>query len=278
MNLTRSLAVDLADHHPDEAAAALEMLSPDEAAAFLGGLSVERAARVLLRTTAHPAAAILSQLEPPIAARIVARLPTEVAAGYLRLGQPHARERILGALEGRRMRAIRSLLRYPEGSAGALMDPEVLALPVDLTVADAIDRVRSSAGNARYNLYVVDRDDRLVGVLNLRELMLAKPSMRLEEIMRRDVIRLDASTDARAVADHPGWQEVHAIPVVDAGGTYLGTVRYRTMRKLEREREAGEPARDATSRALADLFQTGLSGLLEALSASGAAPPSGSQR
>ncbi|MGB5810876.1 MAG: CBS domain-containing protein, partial [Polyangiales bacterium] len=84
--------------------------------------------------------------------------------------------------------------------------------PFDLIASEAIDRVRESARHARYNLYIVDRDDRLIGVLNMRELMLAKPRARMESIMRREVIRISSEMDTPAVLGHPGWHEVHAVP------------------------------------------------------------------
>lgn len=266
MGLERRLAVELASNHPDEAAAALEALSPEEAAAFVARLPADLARGVLRRTTAHSAGAMLSKLEAERAGALVASLPPDVAAGYLRHVPEEIREGVLATLEDRHAEPMRVLLRFREGTAGALMDPAVLALPVDLTASEAIGRVRESARHARYNLYVVDRDDRLVGVLNMRELMLAKPRARMDAIMRRDVIRIASETETGAVVEHPGWQEVHALPVVDADGTYLGAIRYRTLRRLEKEHEATELQGDATAAALADLFQAGISGLLVALS------------
>lgn len=274
MTLQRDLAVDLAERHPDEAAAALEALPAAEAADFVASLGLELAARVLQRTTAHPAAVLLAQLPAERAGEIVERLPVDTAAGYLRRLEPAPRDAILAAVAPPRARALRSLLRFREGTAGAVMDPDVLALPRDLSVAEALDRVRASARNARYNLYVVDRDDRLVGVLNMRELLVADADQNLESIMHEDVLRVPASADWRALVSHEGWREVHALPIVDETGTYLGAVRYRTLRRLEAQRQGPETPGTATAHALGDLFQAGLSGVVEAL-ASSALPSNG---
>lgn len=265
MEVRRQLALGLVDAHPAEAAAVLEALPADEAAAFLARLAPEPAARLLRHVTAQPAAAMLARLPEPAAAELVQQLPVDVAAPYLRRLPEARREAILSGLSGRRTRALRALLRHREGTAGALMDPDVLALPEDLTVREALERVRSAAEQARYNLYVVDREDRLVGVLNLRELLMARPRERLGTIGRREVIRLAADTDARAIADHPGWQRAHALPVVDARGTYLGALRYRTLRRLEAERAPAADGGDVTAHALGELFWTGVSGVMDAL-------------
>jgi Mg/Co/Ni transporter MgtE len=266
MSLRRDLARDLAERHPDDAAAVLEAIDAAESAAFLAALPVDWAVRVLLRTTAHPAAAILAELGGMRASKLVEELPVDVAAGYLRRLAADVRDPILGELSGQRAASLRMLLRFREGSAGALMDPQVLALPRELSVREALERVRKSAEHARYNVYLVDRADRLAGVFNLRELLVAKPRQRLIEIMRSDVIRLAADADWRTVVDHPGWREVHALPVVDHAGTYLGAVRYRTLRRLEARRDAPPSAQGVTSQALGELFWTGISGVLDAMS------------
>ncbi|MGH0035439.1 MAG: magnesium transporter MgtE N-terminal domain-containing protein [Myxococcota bacterium] len=276
MSLRRKLALGLVEQFPDEAAGVLEALSPSEAASFLASLSAESAARVLLRTTAHPAAAILAELDPKWAASMAAQLPIDSAASYLRRLPDARREAILEALAPAKARALRSLLRFQEGTAGALMDPEVLALPADLSVREAVERVRKSAGQARYNLYVVDRDDRLVGVLNLRELLLARPRQPLVEIMHREVVKVPAGLGWRALVDHPGWKEVHALPVADTDGTYLGAVRYRTLRTLEARLRQPASDLDVTARSLGELFSKGLTGAVEALAF--AAPPEPRER
>lgn len=275
MSLARTLAVDLAERHPDDAAAVLEALPIEEGTVFVESLPVEAAAQLLRRTTSHPASALLSSLPAARAGEIASRLPVEVAAGYLRRLDAAERAPILGAIDERLSRSLRTLLRFREGTAGALMDPEVLALPGDLEVRAAVERVRRSAEHTRYNVYVVDRDDRLAGVFNLRELLLARPQQSLADIMQRDVVRVGAETDWRTLVDHPGWQRVHALPVVDAEGTYLGAVRYRTLRRLEAQRRATRSESNVTARALGDLISVGLSGAMEALAAAshGGSPP-----
>jgi magnesium transporter len=148
------------------------------------------------------------------------------------------------------------------------MDPEVLALPLDLTAGEALARVREQPEQARYNLYVVDGEQRLVGALNLRELLVADPSDRLADLMASEPLRLVATADRALVVSHPGWRRVHALPVVDEDDRYLGALRYHTLRELEEELLRGRHEDRSTADALGDLFAAGAAGLLEAL-----APP-----
>lgn len=266
MGLEQKLAENLVDRHPSDAAAVLERLDVEEGTAFLCRLSAARATRVLRLTTAHSAAALLDRMPPAPAAAIVDALPLDVATVYVRRMGEHAREPILEALPMRRARSIRALLQFPAHTAGALMDPEVLAIREDIDVREAIERVQASAENARYNLYVVDSDDRLVGVLNLRELLLARPERPLAEITHRRVERIGAHAGWRAILEHPGWQIAHALPVVDgASNVYLGAIRYRTLRMLESRDRARASRPDTTAGALGELFAAGIAGLVDSL-------------
>jgi magnesium transporter len=258
----------------------LVLAHPQRAARVLERVGADGAARVLERVPSRPAAELLACLSPQAAAEVLERLGTErgaevvemldldVAARVVRRMRPETATAVLGRIPGRRARAIGVLLRFPENSAGALMDPEVLALPEDWSAREALRRIREVPGQARYNLYVVDAQQKLVGALNLRELMLAPPASRISELMVRDPVRLDAFADRAQVVAHPGWARVHAIPVVDEHGGYLGAIRYRTLRALEAALLGRHGEDEDAGRALGELFATGAAGLLDALTGS----------
>lgn len=213
----------------------------------------------------HHAAGILAQSEPVRAGAIAAALPPDVAAAVLRRVPEEPRQAILGQLPAESAATLGAVMRFPEGTVGALMDPLVLALPEDLTAREAVARIRATPQHARYNVYVVDRDTRLVGVLNLRELLLAKPRSLLSEVMRRDPQRLESRSSRMAIVEHRGWREVHSLPVVDAEGRYLGAVRYRTLRRLEAEIR-GKPVQEKdTGEALGEVFAAGAAAFVDAL-------------
>ena len=243
-----------------------EGLPVDAVVALLSGAGTGRGARLLEAMAPYAARSALAALPARDAAALVAELAVPVAAALLRGLSSEARSSILGELPRGRARTLESLLRFPEGSAGALMDPEVLGLPEDLTAVEAVERVRQAAHAARYNLYVLDREQHLVGVVNQRELLLAPRRATLGSFMTRRVHRLPAGADPVAVVRHPAWREVHSLPVVDENGVYVGAIRYRVFRALE-EAVRGRPGeRSVTAEALGDLFRTGASALLEMLS------------
>jgi len=272
MPLVAALADQLLSQHPDRAAAVLERHEAAAAAARLRRLEPSAAAGVLRRLSPQHGAAVLAALPREEAAAQLATLPLDAAARLLRRQGAPEQGALLEALEPRLARSLRGLLRFDEHTAGALMDPDVLALPLDLTAGAALARVREQPEQARYNLYVVDAEQRLVGALNLRELLIADAHARLVDLMVPDPLRLPASADRARVVGHPGWREVHALPVVDEAGHYLGAVRYRTLRELEEELLRGDSGDRDTAEALGELFAAGAAGLLDALAPGGRRP------
>lgn len=280
MKLYKTLSIGLLQSHPEDAARVLEAASEDDALSILAAAPAAVASATLRRMAPHRATAVLEEMDCKRAAAIVEGLGPDLAVSLLRRMNPRPREALVHALAEDHARSVRTLLRYPEGTAGALMDPDVLALPGDLTVEAAHTYIRNAAENVRYNLYVLDREHRLIGVLNLRELLLARRKELLSSIANKDVMSIPATADSHAILTHPAWVEVRSVPVIDAQGVYLGALRYPTLRRLETELLAGdEEGGTSTVEALSELFSTGLVSVFGAVATSVSNPfPGGSRR
>ena len=123
---------------------------------------------------------------------------------------------------------IRTLLSYPEHSAGSVMTTEYATLTIDLTVSEAISRLRLQATSAEtiYYVYVVDADRHLVGMVSLHDLILARPTARIESIMQREVISVPVDADQEDVAQTMARYDFLALPVVDAENRIVGIVTH----------------------------------------------------
>ncbi len=261
MNASDELSARFAESHPEDAARVLERALPQETAAFLAGIPTAAAAMVVRHMNASLAAAALSALDVRRAARMIEDLPLSHAASVLRqLGSAGA-ELLLESVAEKVGRSLRSVLRYRAGTAGGIADPRVLTLPSDISVGDAQKHLRRLAGEIAYNVYVTDRDHRLVGVVTVRELLLARPKYTLESIMKRQLQRLAADSDLAAVAGHPAWQQFDMLPVVDKADAFLGVIRHRTIRQLAQIRDKGPGRVDVINLALsiANMYWTSLS-------------------
>ena len=264
------LARNFAEQHPSDAAQVLERLAAEEASAYLDDLPPRVAATVLHRMVSATAAECVAQLSPPRFAPVIAALPLDRSAALLRRLEPARQKELLSRVPSNISALLAGLLRYPENSAGALMDPRALTLPEDITAAEAMARVRRAPRHALYYIYVLNREQKLVGVMNLRELMLAPPKERLSGAMRREVASLPASAGRMAIIEHRGWRDVHALPVVDACGMFLGVLRYETLRRLERESVPAPSPEGALAAVLTlgEICWVGLAGILTDLTSS----------
>jgi magnesium transporter len=261
-----TVARALAEGHPGDAARVLERFTPEAASALLAQLAAPAAAAILEQMMPDRATECLARLPPDTAQSLLRELHLDSVAGLLRPVGEEAREAVLAAMDADRSEPLRRLLAHPEGTAGALMDPQVVALPDDLEAEAALRRVREAPQRALAYLYVVDRSRRLVGVTRLRELLRAPVGARLGAVMGAPVMRLHADDDRRAILVHPGWNEFHALPVVDAEGRFMGAVRYETLRRLEIEGAARDRDRVVSvAVSLGELYWMGLSGLVEGL-------------
>jgi CBS domain-containing protein len=207
------LAEALSYHHGSEI---LESLDDETAAETLEEMSDEDQARIIGDMDEERAADILEWMSPDEAADVLGDLPEEKA------------EELLGLMEGEEQADVAELLPYEDDTAGGLMTTEFVTLPRDLTVGEALARLREMAEtpNMIYYLYVVENEEswKLVGVIALRSLILADPSAPLEEVMRDDFQTAQTDDSAREVAEKIAEYNLLALPVVDEAGDILGIV------------------------------------------------------
>lgn len=275
MKIDLVVATRFLEDHPEEAAAVLERVSFSDAAALLSELDPGLAAHALARLSASLAVDCLRSMHSEQVAKVLEEVPLDLSARLLRRAEEDVRERWLTSLPADRAEQLRRRLRYPPGTAGALADPLVLALPSDLPVGEAQKQLRRSAERAYYYVYVVDRDHRLVGALDIRELMLAQAKDTLQRVMHGNPVRIPASSDLATITMHPGWREFDALPVVDSSGVFMGIVRHRTLRQmtgLGTGPGQGEPA-VRTLVSLGELYWAALSAFLAGLGGNREAPP-----
>jgi magnesium transporter len=207
------LAEALSYHHGSEV---VESLDDETAAETLEEMPAERQARIISDMDEERAADILEWMSPDEAADVLGDLPEEKA------------EELLGLMEGEEQADVAELLPYEDDTAGGLMTTEFVSLPRELTVGEALARLREMAEtpNMIYYLYVVEREDswKLCGVIALRSLILADPSMPLEEVMRTEYQKAEAGEPAKDVAQRIAEYNLLALPVVDEADEILGII------------------------------------------------------
>lgn len=253
------------ESHPADAARVLEAQTPAASAAILADSPVGAAAAVVQQMVPGCAADSLAALPAAVAAAITAELPVDTAADLLRRLGREAQTALVASLPDETSDAVDRLLRYPEGTAGAMMDPQIFALPDDITVSQARRRVRHSSQHLRYYLYVVDRRLKLVGVISLRDFMVAAGKEPIGSIMRSGVYSVLATASLREVIGDPGSHRYQALPVVDEQGVLLGVLGGDVLRRLQFEMSIDRLPQKGpweTLLAIGELYWAGLGGLL----------------
>lgn len=265
MDLEAALLARFVLVHPSEAARLLESKPFSDVAPVLSDLPLEASVAVLSRLNPLSAAGSLELVDVQTAANELSAMRVDAAGAVLRAMRPGPRSAVLEALQPEVRRALTRLLRYSEGTAGALMDPEVLSVDENASAREALERLRRSPQHALYYVYVVDDAQKLVGVVNLRELMEARPEQLLGLQAIRSVESLPARASSESILAHPAWQRFHALPVVEPDGRFLGVIRYESLRELEgRLRDKGfEDHAAETASALGEVYALGLRGLFE---------------
>ena len=168
----------------------------------------------------------MSELPEERAADILDEMAPDEAADLLQDLPEETREELVDLMQKDEAKDVEELLTYPEDSAGGIMTTDFISLSAELTAAQAIDRLREIQPDPEltYYLYVVDGQGRLDGVISLRDLVVAKPSARLSEVMDPHVLKVEATTPKEDVASLIAKYDLLALPVVDARRTLLGTV------------------------------------------------------
>jgi magnesium transporter len=235
MDLEHRLTLGYLEAHPVEAARHLESLDPHESALLLEALPGEEVAGVLEHCLPVSASKILEEFPKDLGAEVLSAMNATSAIGVLRQFAEPVRQEVLDRLENPMGATLRRALRYSPNTAGSLADPQVFTLPPDIGVEEAIDRIRSYGQKAMYYIYVIDRDNKLEGVVTLRQLLIDTSDHLVGTLMESQIITLSAEANLEEILKHPEWSRFHTLPVVDRWGTFFGALRYRMLRRIEKD-------------------------------------------
>lgn len=219
------LAARLAEIHPADIADLLDDLQPEEAVVLFNLLSVETASEVLDETGTLVRQELLEKVDDERLADLLDELPMDDAAEFLEdLPEPTA-DRLLELMEPSEAEDVRELLQYADETAGRIMTTQIAALRRQWTAAEAIDYLRSlEEAETLHYLYVVDRDNHLIGVVPIRSLIVAKPEATIDSIMMPDVVSVPVTADQEELAEFISRYDFVAMPIVDEQNHLLGVV------------------------------------------------------
>jgi magnesium transporter len=258
--LTASLAVeDLRDAwrllDAAERIEGFRLLGREDAQEFFGALPSAEQLQLIEQSSATERRHLLRMLAPDDAADLLQELPDE------------QRQPLLGLYDDVTRREVASLLAYREDVAGGLMNPRFARVRPDMTVEEAILYLRRQAneGLELYTYaYVLDKEQRLLGVVSFRDLFRGKATAAMRDVMKTDVVRVHEEMDQEAVGATFAEHDLVALPVVDAAGRMKGVVTVDDIVDVVQEEATEDIHKIGGSVALdAPYLEVGLLGMLK---------------
>ncbi|MEC4675847.1 MAG: CBS domain-containing protein [Nitrospirota bacterium] len=216
----------LSEVHPADIADIISSVSRKEGATFFDDLDVEKAAEALSELGPDVQQEIISKMGKEKASDIIELMPPDEAADILSDLPAEKAQELLSNIEKEEAEDIQELLGHEEDTAGGLMTNKYIAYPPVMTVKEAAERFKVDAKEVEtvYYIYVIDKDEKLIGVASLREMLLAEPDCILADIMETHIKTVMPGEDEMVVAAIISKYNLLALPVTDEEGYLHGIV------------------------------------------------------
>ena len=217
--------------HPADLADILEDLDIKQRSALFQSLDVETAAETLEETDPKVQVSLINELNSEKASDIIEEMSLSEAADLLG-DLPRAKaEGILKEMEKDIAEDVKELLAHPEREAGGMMTTSFLSFRPSMTVTEVLVKFRQEAADVDlvHYVYVTDEEERLVGVVSLRDLILAETDQKMDDIMDKRVVSVKIDDKPDTIADQFAKYAVTAMPVVDDQDRIQGTIEFKNL-------------------------------------------------
>ncbi len=214
---------------PVELAHVIDRLEIDQRREILRMVSDEMATEILSEMDIEASAAVVEAMREPRAVKFLEDLDPDDATDVVAELEDDKREDLLSKMEPESAQEIKELLEYDPDTAGGIMTPDVCCTHDFYHVDEAISAIRRQTSELEtiYYVYVIDESEKLVGVVSLRDLMMATPETAVASIMKTKMLGLlSTDTDKEQAAHLMGEYNLIALPVVDADNRLLGIVTH----------------------------------------------------
>jgi magnesium transporter len=215
----------LNNQHPADLADLFRHLGDGDQQRLLPLIAEPLAARMLAELDTPTLLSVAEGLDHEVLSDLVEEMPPDDAADLLGdLSEEHS-ERVLELMEGEEVEEVRELLSHPEDTGGGLMTSRLVAVRADMSVASAVAYLRELTDEEHiFYVYVVDEQERLLGTVPIKRLLLAPPGALISDLTRRECISVRADMDQEEIARLFADYDLVALPVVDGEGRLVGQV------------------------------------------------------
>ena len=239
VNNSIELSVLIADLHIADIAEIIEGISPNNAHFLFDLIEEEKSAAVLVELEDDTREELLSDLTPrEIAEEVIDNLESDDAADVIGGLAEKKKEEVLSHIEDiEHASDISDLLTYPEDTAGGLMAKELIKVNENWNTFQCLKEMRKQAEDIKkvYTIYVVDDNNKLLGLMSLRKLLLTETSTAIKDIIYTDIISVKVNEDDEHVANIMNKYDLIALPVVNDLNQLLGRITIDDVMDVAKE-------------------------------------------
>jgi magnesium transporter len=229
MALINPLVTGFLQKHPADCARILEQFPVNAACQLILSIKPELAAGMMECLVTSYGSEYIRTLDTQKAVSLIKEMKIPHAARLLRAMPLQNSKNILDASPALLKNAIHSALRYPEQTVGRIMDANPFSLPESISISDAVTRVRNLRDRTLHEIFVVDDDYKLKGVIHVAHLLSAARASSIQTIITRDIPHLTTRTSLDSAAVHLGWQTFSTLPVVGKDYILSGILKSSTL-------------------------------------------------
>ncbi len=261
MNSDHILIEQFLRNHPDIFIQIIEDWDYEDIGKLLEDLAPDQAGFILSRLSHYKSGKVIENLPQPLTSSLLNSISLADSEAILRVTVESVREAILNSMDDDKSSFIRKSLSFSKEEVGSYLDPYVLYLNGKDTVESTLNKVKNSGGRVRSHLYAVDDHKKLIGYVQLNDLIIEKPEKTISSLLNKVPVTVHEEMQITDLLE--AWNDAFIdLPVTKINGEFLGTVSREAVRKnTNLSAEPRNPAIKAGN-ALGDLYLIGLSSLI----------------
>ena len=219
-----SLSLYFLQEHPKDAARSLEQFAPEHIAEYFEHIPPQTVASVLKYIVPSIAAECLKSMSLEKSSPIVMQLGVERASLLLRRMKSGLRVQFIRTMSPIFANMTRLVLRYPEGTVGQVMNPNVFTVHEDMTVEEVIKVIKNSAQLTHNEIYITGDKQQLLGIVDIRDLLTDNEKKPMRKIMQAPGECIPARSSLSSVRNFSDWNTRENTPVIDHFGVFIGVL------------------------------------------------------
>jgi magnesium transporter len=250
------IALYVLTEHPMDAARSLEQFEPEQLADYLDALPINTVAEILKFMVPSIAVGALKGMPVDKSSKIVMQLGVERGALLLQRMNGSIRLNFISRMSPVFANMMRLVLRYPVGTVGQAMNPNVLTVQEDLSVGEVMRIIKNSAELLHNDIYIIDNKQHLTGQVPVRQLLVSSTDLKMKKIMKMPTHSLSARASVKSIKTIPNWNNHDNYPVVDRQGIFLGVMDRAALNKAMNisNEDRTEPELSGTAIEVAEIF------------------------